>query len=225
MHIRDIINRDRFQCCCCCCQTALNLIHLFALFCLLATCVKVRLACVRYLFVCLKLQATKELSLRNLMSRTYTLRHRMLHFIQNFVYYITFEVKKNMSLSLSILYRLTKSDGRLGGTAALAYASWHSLVSILQVIEPRWYELEAALKRSKTVDEVVYYLVSINPQAQYSPLHIIYSFYFRSWTATVNSRILVWRNAYSPTRRVVHAPRTGHALNVSFVSHPIQYYF
>lgn len=37
-------------------------------------------------------QKTKEMNLRAVMSSSYSLRHRMLHFIQNFVYYMTIEV-------------------------------------------------------------------------------------------------------------------------------------
>jgi hypothetical protein len=37
-------------------------------------------------------QNTKEMGLRNEMGSTYALRHRMLHFLQNFVYYMTIEV-------------------------------------------------------------------------------------------------------------------------------------
>jgi hypothetical protein len=37
-------------------------------------------------------QNTKEMGLRNEMGATYALRHRMLHFLQNFVYYMTIEV-------------------------------------------------------------------------------------------------------------------------------------
>jgi gamma-tubulin complex component 2 len=37
-------------------------------------------------------QRTKEMNLRRVMSSSYSLRHRMLHFIQNFVYYMTNEV-------------------------------------------------------------------------------------------------------------------------------------
>ncbi|KAG5191839.1 Spc98 family-domain-containing protein [Tribonema minus] len=59
-------------------------------------------------------QAIKELSLGQLMLGTYRLRQRMLHFMQNFVYYMTFEV-----------------------------------------IEPRWRELEAALGRAATADDLL----------------------------------------------------------------------
>jgi gamma-tubulin complex component 2 len=37
-------------------------------------------------------QATKEMGLRGEMGPSYCLRHRMLHFLQNFVYYMTIEV-------------------------------------------------------------------------------------------------------------------------------------
>ncbi|CAM9602626.1 unnamed protein product [Chrysoparadoxa australica] len=59
-------------------------------------------------------QSTKELALGDVMLATYRLRQRMLHFMQNFVYYMMFEV-----------------------------------------IEPRWHELEAALRSAKTVDDVM----------------------------------------------------------------------
>jgi gamma-tubulin complex component 2 len=37
-------------------------------------------------------QTTKQLNVRQALGRSYCLRHRMLHFLQNFVYYMTFEV-------------------------------------------------------------------------------------------------------------------------------------
>jgi len=37
-------------------------------------------------------QATKELRVRGAMGPSFCLRHRMLHFLQNFVYYMTLEV-------------------------------------------------------------------------------------------------------------------------------------
>jgi gamma-tubulin complex component 2 len=59
-------------------------------------------------------QECKELALGSIMVPTFRLRQRMLHFMQNFVYYMCFEV-----------------------------------------IEPRWHELEAALQRVGTVDDVL----------------------------------------------------------------------
>ena len=37
-------------------------------------------------------QRTKSLNVRGEMAASYALRHRMLHFLQNFVYYMTLEV-------------------------------------------------------------------------------------------------------------------------------------
>eukprot|EP01041_Mallomonas_annulata_P003637 gene3637-7252_t len=37
-------------------------------------------------------QGTKGLDVRGHMGSSYFLRHRMLHFLQNFVYYVTYEV-------------------------------------------------------------------------------------------------------------------------------------
>ena len=38
-------------------------------------------------------QITKELDLGRAMARSYALRQRMLHFVQNLIYYITVEVR------------------------------------------------------------------------------------------------------------------------------------
>lgn len=46
-------------------------------------------------------QATKGLDVRSYMSSSYCLRQRMLHFLQNFVYYMTFEVIHPRSHELS----------------------------------------------------------------------------------------------------------------------------
>jgi hypothetical protein len=44
-------------------------------------------------------QATKKVNVRVNLGASYCLRHRMLHFLQNFVYYMTLEVRKGESSS------------------------------------------------------------------------------------------------------------------------------